>query len=138
MTPSEKANREDFAARVRGDHPEEIAWRRLVVGELRLAYRRAKLHMEAIKEAANMIEGGVDPEEALSSIGDALDYVIPTRPEEIDTSDIPEVGEEWFQKAELIMPERDRHDGTPEASESEGVGELQFRAGRAEIYGDGE
>ena len=68
--------REDFAARVRGEHADDKAFRRYVLGELRLAYRRAKLHMAALHEAAKMVEAGVDPEMALSSIGDAMDYVI--------------------------------------------------------------
>lgn len=68
--------REDFAARVRGEHADDKAFRRYVLGELRLAYRRAKLHLAALHEAAKMVEAGVDPELALSSIGDAMDYVI--------------------------------------------------------------
>ena len=72
----ERMEREDFAARVRGEHADDKAFRRYVLGELRLAYRRAKLHLEALHEAAKMVEAGVDPELALSSIGDAMDYVI--------------------------------------------------------------
>ena len=70
------AERADFAARVRGDHPDNEAEKVYVLAELRLAYRRVTLHRQAITEAAEMIENGVDPEIALSSIGDAMDYVI--------------------------------------------------------------
>jgi hypothetical protein len=78
----EQMEREDFAARVRGEHADDKAHRLYILGELRLAYRRAKLHAEAIREAAKMVEAGVDSELALSSIGDAMDYMIPTPPEE--------------------------------------------------------
>ena len=80
--PSERANREDIAARVRGDHPDCQSERRYVQGEVWLAHLRAKLHAEALLQAWDMIDNGVDLEDALASIGDAMDYVIPMPPEE--------------------------------------------------------
>lgn len=48
-----------------------------MLAELRLAYRRVTLHRQAITEALNMVEKGVDPELALQAMRDSLDYVIP-------------------------------------------------------------
>jgi hypothetical protein len=109
----ERKEREDFAARVRGEHPDDKALKAYYRGELRLAYRRIMLHAKAVQEADAMIQAGVDPELALSSIGDALDYVIPTAPEV-------------------------KHDDAAAAGKPAGEREFHVRGRGAEVHGDGE
>ena len=79
----EKSNRardsaKEFAAYVRGDHPDEKGYRRYVRGQLRIADVRARMYLLAIREIREDFRDGViDTDTAIEELrnADALHFL---------------------------------------------------------------
>lgn len=100
--PSSRAEREDFAARVRGDHPEQQSYMSYVLGQLRCARTRAKLLVSEIDNIGHALKSGaIDADRALAdlySIG-GLEFMQPSeppyeRPEEPADAEHPDTAQE--------------------------------------------
>lgn len=72
MIKTTKTEMRDFAAMVRGDHPDELAWRDFVLRELRLGIMRIELVKNEIKAIGIALKAGIiDPNLALNWLRDA-------------------------------------------------------------------
>jgi hypothetical protein len=81
--PPSKKDREDFAAYVRGDHPDQVAYYRYVLGQLRAARIRAQLLVVEITTIGVALKDGwIGPDEALEELAKAaaLDFLQPLEP----------------------------------------------------------
>ena len=76
-------DRRDFAAYVRGDHPDVQSFKRYTLAELRAAYRRAQFYAADIERIGEMLKLDlIDSEMALELLAetDALYLVQPSEP----------------------------------------------------------
>lgn len=82
MTASRR-DREDLAARVRGDHPDTQSFNRYVRWQLRMADIRAQMYLVEIRTIREMLrDGAIDGEMALEELAraDALEFLIANEP----------------------------------------------------------
>lgn len=73
----------DFAAMVRGDHPDAEQYRRYVLAELRCAVIRARCLQHEITTIGVALDTGViDPDTAIAwlAAANALDFLVPSEP----------------------------------------------------------
>jgi hypothetical protein len=83
MAPANYKARRDFAAYVRGDHPDVKSFKRYTLLELRAAYRRAQVYAIEIQTIGEMLQQDlIDSEMALELLNetDALCLVQPSEP----------------------------------------------------------
>lgn len=84
----------DFAAYVRGEHPDVQSYHRYVLGQVRAARMRAKLLITEITTIGVALrDGWIGPDEALEELAraQALDFLQPAEPE-------------WIRPPEEINP----------------------------------
>jgi len=73
----------EFAAMMKGVHPDEVQYRAYVLAELRCARTRALLLIKEIETIGVALRGGmIDGDVALTWLADAnaLDFLLPTEP----------------------------------------------------------
>jgi hypothetical protein len=87
-----KRERREWAAMVRGDHPEQQSYNRYVLGQLRIARAKARMLMQEIDVIGVALKSGaIDADAALRALWEAraLDFLQPSEPPWGSSDDVP-------------------------------------------------